>query len=72
MSSFDNPVDSRMTVEMAFAAFGFALAYLLIFRPMGEEIKQENRQEHLRTVIRTEFLASVALLAPPAQAQGSR
>lgn len=71
MSSFDNPVDSRTTVEMATTAFGFALVYVLIFRPMGEEIKQENREEHLRMIIRTELLASVALPAPPAQAQGS-
>jgi hypothetical protein len=71
VSSFDNPVDSHITVEMATTAFGFALAYVLIFRPMGEEIKQETRDEHLRMIIRAELLASMAPLVSLTPAPGS-
>lgn len=57
VADFATPSSARTTFVLAMMALGFALTYVIIFRPLGAEITQEQTEVALRAVIREELAA---------------
>jgi hypothetical protein len=60
---FTTPSSSRFTVEAAFATLGFAILYVLMFRPLGEAVKREDTEERLKAIILDALATSSAASA---------
>lgn len=60
MASYATEASARLTLDMMYGAFAFAFIYVTVFRPMGEQTKQEQNEAMMRRIIREELHSLVS------------
>ncbi|MFJ3958445.1 hypothetical protein [Arthrobacter sp. NPDC090010] len=57
MADFGSERSADTSITLIFGSLGFALAYVLLFRPMAEEVRREETESLLRRVVREELMS---------------